>query len=68
MLLTFFSTSLQPSKYTGLPSLAHTPEYFVTNIQELPKSMAMALFFLALGSIFSGFFFKDAFVGCGTDY
>jgi hypothetical protein len=40
--------------------------YYFQNIHELPKSMAFSLCILALGSIFSGYFLKDFFVGFGT--
>jgi NADH:ubiquinone oxidoreductase subunit 5 (subunit L)/multisubunit Na+/H+ antiporter MnhA subunit len=38
------------------------------NIHELPLGMAVPLMFLCFGSIFSGYFFKDIFVGPGTDF
>jgi proton-translocating NADH-quinone oxidoreductase chain L len=38
------------------------------NIHELPVLMAVPLFFLCFGSIFSGYFFKDIFVGLGMDF
>ena len=38
------------------------------NIHELPLKMAIALFVLALGSIFLGYITKDLFVGLGTDF
>jgi hypothetical protein len=40
--------------------------YYFQNIHELPKSMAFSLSILAIGSIFSGYFLKDFFVGFGT--
>jgi NADH:ubiquinone oxidoreductase subunit 5 (subunit L)/multisubunit Na+/H+ antiporter MnhA subunit len=41
-------------------------KYYVQNLAELPQTMALALFLLFLGSLFSGFLLKDAFVGIGN--
>jgi proton-translocating NADH-quinone oxidoreductase chain L len=41
-------------------------KYYIQNMHEPSGIMCFALAFLAFGSIFSGFFFKDAFVGLGT--
>jgi proton-translocating NADH-quinone oxidoreductase chain L len=41
-------------------------KYYVQNLAELPQTMGLALFLLFLGSLFSGFFLKDAFVGTGN--
>jgi NADH:ubiquinone oxidoreductase subunit 5 (subunit L)/multisubunit Na+/H+ antiporter MnhA subunit len=38
------------------------------NVHEMPIGMAVPLMVLCLGSIFSGYFFKDLFVGLGTDF
>jgi proton-translocating NADH-quinone oxidoreductase chain L len=38
------------------------------NIHEVPILMAIPLMFLCVGSIFSGYIFKDLFVGPGTDF
>jgi NADH:ubiquinone oxidoreductase subunit 5 (subunit L)/multisubunit Na+/H+ antiporter MnhA subunit len=38
------------------------------NIHDMPLGMAIPLMFLCFGSIFSGYFFKDIFVGMGTDF
>jgi proton-translocating NADH-quinone oxidoreductase chain L len=43
-------------------------KYYVQNIHELPKSMAFALIILSLGSLFFGYFSKDAFVGIGSTF
>jgi NADH:ubiquinone oxidoreductase subunit 5 (subunit L)/multisubunit Na+/H+ antiporter MnhA subunit len=42
--------------------------HVLRNVHELPLGMAVPLMFLCLGSIFSGYFFKDLFVGVGTDF
>lgn len=41
-------------------------KYCAQNIHELPNSMAFSLLVLSVGSLFSGYFLKDAFVGFGT--
>lgn len=38
------------------------------NIHDVPLGMAVPLMVLCFGSIFSGYFFKDIFVGPGTDF
>lgn len=43
-------------------------KYYVQNVHELSHSMGFSLFLLAIGSIFSGFFLKDAFVGVGSKF
>jgi len=43
-------------------------KYYLQNIHELPKNMAFALGVLAIGSLFSGYMLKDAFVGIGSIY
>jgi proton-translocating NADH-quinone oxidoreductase chain L len=57
--LIFIETSLSSTKY----SYVHTPEVILKAVHEIPKSMGIALAILSLGSIFSGYFIKDAFVG-----
>jgi NADH:ubiquinone oxidoreductase subunit 5 (subunit L)/multisubunit Na+/H+ antiporter MnhA subunit len=42
--------------------------YYVQNIHELPKNMGFSLFILSFGSIFSGYFLKDLFVGFGNNF
>jgi hypothetical protein len=42
--------------------------FYFQNIHELPKSMGFALFLLSVGSIFSGYFLKDLFVGFGNNF
>jgi len=37
-------------------------------IHEVSWHMGLPMFFLALGSIFFGFFFKDLFIGLGSDF
>jgi len=41
-------------------------KYYLQNIHELPRNMGFALTVLSLGSLFSGYLLKDAFVGVGT--
>jgi NADH-ubiquinone oxidoreductase chain 5 len=43
-------------------------KHYVQNIHELPKSMGFALAVLSVGSLLSGFFLKDAFVGIGSTF
>jgi NADH:ubiquinone oxidoreductase subunit 5 (subunit L)/multisubunit Na+/H+ antiporter MnhA subunit len=38
------------------------------NVHEAPEKMAGPLLFLSFFSIFVGYFFKDMFVGLGTDF
>lgn len=42
--------------------------YYVQNIHELPNNMAFSLTILSIGSLFSGYFLKDAFVGIGSNF
>ena len=42
--------------------------YYVQNIHELPKNMGFSLFILSFGSIFSGYFLKDLFIGFGNNF
>jgi proton-translocating NADH-quinone oxidoreductase chain L len=41
-------------------------KYYVQQIHELPKNMAIALLGLSIGSLFSGFLLKDLFIGFGN--
>jgi NADH-ubiquinone oxidoreductase chain 5 len=41
-------------------------KYYINNIHELPKTMAFSLVILSIGSLFSGYFLKEVFVGIGT--
>ena len=41
-------------------------KYYIQNAHELPNSMGFALGILSVGSLFSGYFLKDAFVGIGS--
>jgi NADH-ubiquinone oxidoreductase chain 5 len=43
-------------------------KYYVQNIHELPKNMAFSLMSLSIGSLFSGYCLKDAFVGIGSTF
>ena len=42
--------------------------FYSQNIHELPLNMGFSLSVLSIGSIFSGFFFKDLFVGFGNNF
>jgi NADH:ubiquinone oxidoreductase subunit 5 (subunit L)/multisubunit Na+/H+ antiporter MnhA subunit len=42
--------------------------FYSQNMHELPLNMGFSLFILSIGSIFSGFFFKDLFVGFGNNF
>jgi len=44
------------------------PKYIFQNISELSPVMGSSLFFLALGSIFSGYLLKDSFLGIGSTF
>jgi len=46
----------------------NTFKFYAQGIHELPKNMGFALFILSIGSIFSGYFLKDSFVGSGTTF
>jgi len=41
-------------------------KYYLQNVHELPGSMGFALGILSVGSLFSGYVLKDAFVGTGS--
>ena len=41
-------------------------KYYLQNIHEIPKNMAFALIVLSIGSLFSGYILKDAFIGIGS--
>jgi NADH-ubiquinone oxidoreductase chain 5 len=43
-------------------------KYYIQNTHELPPSMGFSLFVLVIGSLFSGFFCKDAFIGVGSTF
>jgi NADH:ubiquinone oxidoreductase subunit 5 (subunit L)/multisubunit Na+/H+ antiporter MnhA subunit len=38
------------------------------NIHELPKNMGFSLLVLSFGSVFSGYFLKDLFIGFGNNF
>ena len=42
--------------------------YYSQQLHELPENMGLSLFFLSFGSLFSGFFLKDMFVGVGSPF
>ncbi len=74
IIYTSFITALLTSIYSFrtiyLVFLAPTSVYKSTSkkIHDVPLVMAFSLFILAIGSIFSGYFFFDMFVGLGTDF
>jgi len=41
---------------------------FIKNAHESPLAMLIPLFILSVGSIFSGYFSKDIFIGLGSDF
>lgn len=43
-------------------------KYYVQNINELPYNMGLTLSILIFGSIFSGYFLKESFVGVGSNF
>jgi len=47
---------------------SNVSRYYLQNIHELPNKMGFALSVLSVGSLFSGFLLKDAFVGIGTSF
>jgi NADH-ubiquinone oxidoreductase chain 5 len=54
--------------YYSFWSEANLFKHYIQNIHELPKNMAFALGNLYIGSLFCGYFLKDAFVGIGTTF
>jgi NADH-ubiquinone oxidoreductase chain 5 len=43
-------------------------KYYIQHTHELPQSMGFSLCVLVLGSLLSGFFCKDAFIGIGSTF
>jgi NADH-ubiquinone oxidoreductase chain 5 len=43
-------------------------KFFLKSLHELDKTTAFVLTILAFGSIFSGYLFKDLFIGLGSDF
>jgi NADH-ubiquinone oxidoreductase chain 5 len=43
-------------------------KFFLKNLHELDRTTAFVLTVLAFGSIFSGYLFKDLFIGLGSDF
>ena len=43
-------------------------KYYVENLHEVKKGTASVLAFLCLASLFSGYLFKDLFIGMGSDF
>jgi NADH-ubiquinone oxidoreductase chain 5 len=43
-------------------------KFAVSHVHEAPLKMALPLLFLSFFSIFIGYFFKDMFVGVGSDF
>lgn len=67
---TAFLTSIYSFRTLYIVFLGRTSIYRTASkqIHEVPQIMAFSLFILALGSIFSGYFFFDMFVGLGSDF
>lgn len=74
VIITSFLTALLTAIYSFrtlyLIFLAPTSVYKPTGkkIHDVPKIMALSLFILALGSMFSGYYFFDMFAGLGGDF
>lgn len=43
-------------------------KFYIQNVHELPQNMGFSLVILALSSLFSGYYLKDAFVGPGSTF
>jgi NADH-ubiquinone oxidoreductase chain 5 len=43
-------------------------KFFINNLHELDQTTAFVLTVLAFGSVFSGYLFKDLFIGLGSDF
>ena len=74
VIITSFLTALLTAFYSFrtlyLIFLAPTSIYKSTGkkIHDVPQIMAISLFILSIGSIFSGYYFFDMFVGLGNDF
>jgi proton-translocating NADH-quinone oxidoreductase chain L len=68
--LTALLTAIYSFRTLYIVFLAPTSVYKTTSkqIHEVPPIMAFSLLVLAVGSIFSGYFFFDMFVGLGSDF
>ena len=66
MLTAFYSFRLIYFVFFNKTNIINTTH--LKNVHEVPLGMAIPLAILCVGSIFSGFFFKDIFVGMGTDF
>lgn len=69
-LLSAFFTAFYSTKLLVLTFLNKTNSFIqvIRNVHEAPFLMSLPLFILCLGSIFFGFFFKDLFIGLGSDF
>jgi len=67
--VTAFLTAYYSFRTIYLVFLASSTVYKSTGkkIHDVPPVMAIALFILSIGSLFSGYYFFDMFVGLGTD-
>lgn len=67
--ITAFLTSIYSFRTLYITFLAPASIYKTTGkqIHDIPKIMAYSLFILSVGSIFSGYFFFDIFVGLGNE-
>jgi NADH-ubiquinone oxidoreductase chain 5 len=74
VIITSFVTALLTAIYSFrtlyLIFLAPISVYKSTSkkIHDVPKVMALSLFILSIGSIFSGYYFFDMFAGLGSDF
>jgi len=68
--VTAFLTAYYSFRTIYLVFLAPSTVYKSTGkkIHDVPPVMAIALFILSIGSLFSGYYFFDMFVGLGTDF
>lgn len=62
----FYSIRLIYLTFLNKPNASQKINYDL--IHESPFYMTMPLFFLALGSIFFGYIFRDLFIGLGTPF
>ena len=64
LMTSFYSWRLMFLTFNGT---THIEEKDIVNIHESPKVMLIPLIVLAVGALFSGFFFKDYFIGSSSE-
>ena len=64
-LTAFYSTRLILLTFVCRSNARKQP---IGQVHEVPKSMMLSVFILALGSVFVGYIFKDALIGIGSDF